>query len=56
MPNINYNRTLNVKVIAENVVTCFFGGQGVVNLLSSVVQPRWCFYECCTGFVFIWRF
>jgi len=27
----NYcNRTLIVKVIVENVVTCFFGGHGVV--------------------------
>jgi len=25
------NRTLIVKVIVENVVTCFFGGHGVVS-------------------------
>ena len=40
----NYcNRTLIVKVIVENVVTCFLGGQGVVitvRPMSHMQQSR----------------
>jgi len=33
----NYcNRTLIVKVIVEIVVTCFFGGHGVVTFMFAV--------------------
>jgi len=36
----NYcNRTLTVKVIVENVVTCFFGGHSVYTLCSEKKLP-----------------
>jgi len=36
----NYcNRTLIVKVIVENVVTCFLGGHGVVIIQWPLSQP-----------------
>jgi len=39
----NYcNRTLIVKVIIENVVTCFFGGHGVdYMLITSQCHSTW---------------
>jgi len=38
----NYcNRTLIVKVIVENVVTCFFGGHGVdLDIFCSLFQTE----------------
>jgi len=42
----NYcNRTLIVKVIVENVVTCFLGGHGVLSLY------RGCWISCLFCFV-----
>jgi len=34
----NYcNRTLIVKVIVENVVTCFLGGHGVYHIINTII-------------------
>jgi len=42
------NRTPTVKVIVENVVTCFFGGHSVVHYKDRVLTPPDSFYQVTT--------